>query len=309
MRVFVTGGHGFVGRWLRAHLEECGDEVEAPDESVDVTDAERLLDAVSACRPDAVYHLAALTHVGESWSDPAEVFRVNALGTLNVLQACRKAGAAPVVLLVGTAEVYGAVGPEELPLSESSPLRPVTPYAASKVAAEYLGLQAHLGYGLPVVSVRAFNHVGPGQADAFAVSALARRVVEAERSGARSIPVGNLEARRDFTDVRDVVRAYRLLVDKGQPGCVYNVCSGRDVAIAEVAGRLLELAGAQLELRADPSLQRPVDVPVLRGDASRLASATGWRPQIALDDTLGDVLAHWRQELARPAASRLAASD
>ncbi len=309
MRVFVTGGHGFVGKWLRAHLEECGDEVDAPDESVDVTDAEHLGEAVSAWRPDAVYHLAALAHVGESWNDPAEVFRVNALGSLNLLEACRRCPSPPVVLLVGTAEVYGAVRPEELPLTESSPLRPATPYAVSKVAAEFLGLQAHLGYGLPVISVRAFNHVGPGQSPTFAVSALARRVVEAERSGSPTLRVGNLSARRDFTDVRDVVRAYRLLVEKGVPGTVYNVCSGRDVAIEDVARRLLDLAGLDLELSPDPSLQRPVDVPVLRGDASRLRSTTGWSPLIDIDDTLGEVLDDWRHELSRTAPFSVGASD
>jgi GDP-4-dehydro-6-deoxy-D-mannose reductase len=158
------------------------------------------------------------------------------------------------------------------------------------VAAEFLGLQAHLGHGLPVIRVRAFNHVGPGQGESFVVSALARRIVMAQQAGSATLAVGNLSPRRDFTDVRDVVRAYRLLIERGVPGEVYNVCSGRDVAIEDVVRRLLELAGADLELEVDQSLLRPVDVPVLRGDGGRLHAATGWEPAIPLDETLRDVL-------------------
>ena len=155
--------------------------------------------------------------------------------------------------------------------------------------------QAFLGHGQHVITVRPFNHIGPGQTPQFAVPALAKRIVEAEGRGARAIPVGNLSARRDFTDVRDVVRAYRLLIESGQAGTVYNVCSGRDVSIREIADGLLELAGSTLEFETDPSLVRPVEVPVLRGDPGRLAAATGWKPEIPLDQTLADVLAYWRQ--------------
>jgi GDP-4-dehydro-6-deoxy-D-mannose reductase len=155
-------------------------------------------------------------------------------------------------------------------------------------------VQAHLGHGLPVIRARAFNHVGPGQAAAFAVSALAKRIVEAERVGGKQLPVGNLRPRRDFTDVRDVVRAYRLLVLRGEAGGVYNVCSGADVAIEEIAQRLLAIAGSDLELVVDPALERPADVPVLRGDSTLLRSATGWRPEIPLDTTLRAVVDHWR---------------
>jgi GDP-4-dehydro-6-deoxy-D-mannose reductase len=171
----------------------------------------------------------------------------------------------------------------------------LTPYAASKLAAEAVVAQAHLGHGQHVITVRPFNHIGPGQTPNFAVPALAQRIVEADRRGAPTIPVGNLSARRDFTDVRDVVRAYRLLIESGRPGEVYNVCSGRDVSIREIADGLLALAGTTLEFETDPSLVRPVEVPVLRGDPDRLVEATGWKPEVPLEQTPADVLAYWRR--------------
>lgn len=294
MRALVTGGSGFVGRWLVAHLEEQGDQVTSVDHEVDVTDLEAVRRAVTQASPDVVYHLAALANVGTSWADPAQVMRVNAIGTLNVAEASRRCDPMPSVLLPSSAEVYGAVSPERQPVSEDFPLAPVTPYAASKVAAEFVGLQAHLAHGLRVIRVRPFNHVGPGQSTGFVVAALAARIVEAQRTGARSIPVGNLSARRDLTDVRDVVRAYRQLIEKADPAVVYNVCSGSDVAIEEVAQRLKRLAGAELELFTDPELVRPVDVPVMRGDPGRIRSVTGWSPEIDLEVTLRDVLRHER---------------
>ena len=299
MRALVTGGHGFVGGWLRAHLEEQGDEIVGPEFEVDVRDAAALRSALDEARPDAVYHLAALSHVGESWDAPEQTFVVNALGTLHLLEAARALAVPPRLLLVCSAEVYGSVRPEQLPITEDTPLRPMTPYAASKVAAEFLGLQSYLAHQLPVVRVRAFNHVGPGQAPTFVVSSLARQVALAEREGGTRLCVGNLTPRRDFTDVRDVVRAYRLLVERGQPGEVYNVCSGRDVAVEELARLMLDRAGLDLEVAVDPELVRPVEVPVVRGDPSKVQAATGWRPLIPLDKTLDDALTYWRSELAR----------
>ncbi|MDA8342306.1 MAG: GDP-mannose 4,6-dehydratase, partial [Actinomycetota bacterium] len=164
MRALITGGRGFVGTWLAEHLRSCGDEVVAVDAEVDVTDPAAVSDAVDAARPDAVYHLAALAHVGQSWADPAAVVQVNALGTLSVLEAARQVTPAPTVLVTSSAEVYGRVPADQQPIGESQPLAPVTPYAASKVAAEYLCVQAHLAHDLPVIRVRPFNHVGPGQA-------------------------------------------------------------------------------------------------------------------------------------------------
>ncbi|HYA68320.1 MAG TPA: GDP-mannose 4,6-dehydratase [Acidimicrobiales bacterium] len=293
MRALVTGARGFVGHWLSTHLQACGDDVVTIDHEVDVTDAFAVAAALRDADAQAVYHLAAFTHVGESWKDPDRVMQVNVLGTLHVLEAARAQPTPPVVLLTSSAEVYGAVAESLLPVTELAPLAPVTPYAASKVAAEYLGVQQFLAHGLRVVRVRPFNHVGPGQAPGFVVASLASRIVEAHRRGSPSLAVGNLRASRDFTDVRDVVRAYRLLVEKGTPGEVYNVCSGRDVVVEEIARTLLRLAGTSLELVSDPELTRPVDVPVVRGDPAKLQAATGWVPEIDLDQTLSDVLEQW----------------
>jgi GDP-4-dehydro-6-deoxy-D-mannose reductase len=296
VRSLITGGRGFVGTWLAEHLRGLGDEVVAIDSEVDVTDPGALLTAVKAARPDAIYHLAALAHVGDSWEDPLSVLQVNVIGTAALLAAARECGGGPRILVTSSAEVYGAVtDPTLLPLTEDSPTAPMSPYAASKLAAEAIVAQAFIGRGQQVITVRPFNHVGPGQSPQFAVSALAKRIVEADRQGTPSIPVGNLSARRDFTDVRDVVRAYRLLIESGEPGTVYNVCSGRDVSIGGIADLLLDLAGTSLELEIDPSLVRPIEVPVLRGDPGRLAGATGWKPEIPLEQTLADVLAYWRE--------------
>lgn len=299
MRAFVTGGDGFVGRWLHEHLVACGDTVIAPQ--TDITDGPALQAAVADAAPDAIYHLAAISNVGESWQAPERTFEVNAIGTLHLLEAARQQSSAPTVLLVCSSEVYGRVGPDELPLTEDAPLRPVSPYAASKVAAEFLGLQAFLAHDLPVIRVRAFNHIGPGQAPSFVVSSLARQIVQAALRGSGQLSVGNLSPQRDFTDVRDVVRAYRLLVERGVAGEVYNVCSGEAVAIEDVAHRLLTLAGVELALEVDPERVRSVEMPVLRGDPSRVIAATGWRREHSLDETLSDVLAAWRTELARTA--------
>jgi GDP-4-dehydro-6-deoxy-D-mannose reductase len=296
MRALITGGKGFVGQWLAAHLKDSGDEVVVVDVETDVADGAALGRVVAEASPQAIYHLAALTHVGDSWDNPSQVLRVNVLGTAELLAAARSLAEPATVLVVSSAEVYGVVTPEQLPLDEATPTAPATPYAASKLAAEAVALQAWRGYRQPVMVVRPFNHIGPGQSPNFAVPALAKRIVEARRSGASTLSVGTMTTRRDFTDVRDVVVAYRLLMERGQPGSTYNVCSGTDVAIAEVAEALLRLAGAELSLVTDPALVRPVDVPVLRGDAGLLRSVTGWAPSIPLATTLADVLASWETE-------------
>lgn len=295
MRAYVTGASGFVGPWLVAHLEAAGDEVVPAGPDVDVTDAAAVARSMAAAAPDAVYHLAGLAHVRRSWEEPGEYLRVNAGGTLNMLEAARACPRPPRVLVVSSAEVYGAVRPEQLPVGETEPMRPVSPYAASKAAAELVAVQAHLGRGLAAVRARPFNHAGPGQAPTFAIPAFARRIADAQRDGVGALRVGNLSARRDIVDVRDVVRAYRLVVERGEPGEAYNVCTGRSVEVGEVLQRLLDLAGADLRLEEDPDLLRPVDVPELRGDPSRLRSTTGWEPEIALDRTLQAVLDEARQ--------------
>ncbi len=302
MRALVTGASGFVGRHLVRHLQAAGDEVVACDRAgddghiVDITDASATAAVIAEVRPDVIYHLAGWADVGGSWKAPVEAFRANAEGTLNVLSAATDVGVERV-LSVSSADVYGAVAEEELPLTEDAPLRPASPYAASKVAADFLALQAFLGRGLPVLRVRAFNHLGPGQTDRFVAAALASRIARNELDGTDVVTIGNLSARRDFTDVRDVVRAYRLLVEHGTPGEVYNVCRGVDVAVQDLADQLLALARAPMRFIPDPELLRPVDVPVLRGSHDRLTAATGWEPEIPLDRTLADLLDDWRSRL------------
>jgi len=296
VRALITGGKGFVGQWLAAHLKDHGDEVAVIDLETDVADGAAVRRVMHDVAPDAVYHLAAMTHVGESWEYPSQVLRVNVLGTAEILAAARAEASQARVLVVSSAEVYGVVRPEQLPLGEDTPTAPASPYAASKLAAEDVALQAWRGYRQPVVVVRPFNHIGPGQSPNFFVPAMAKRIVEARRSGAASLRVGTLSTRRDFTDVRDVVVAYRLLIERGVPGEVYNVCSGVDVAMSDVAAQLLALAGADLRLETDPELVRPVDVPVLRGDAALLRAATGWEPTVPLATTLADVLASWEAD-------------
>jgi GDP-4-dehydro-6-deoxy-D-mannose reductase len=305
MRAVVTGGLGFVGRHLVEHLREVGDEVvtldHRGDHAVDITDGPAVAAAVADAAPEAVYHLAGWADVGASWSDPVGVLRVNAEGTLHVLRACTAAGVGRV-LAVASADVYGVVTEAELPLTEESPLRPASPYAASKVAADALAQQAFLGHGLGVVRVRPFNHLGPGQSEQFVAPAIAARIARAERDGTDTIAVGNLSARRDVTDVRDVVRAYRLLIERGTAGEVYNVCTGKDLAVQTLADLLVGLATRPIELTTDPALLRPVDLPVLRGDASKLRAATGWEPRIAIEQTVADLLDDMRERVRAASA-------
>ena len=294
MRALVTGAAGFVGRHLVAHLEAMGDTVVGVDraDGPDLLDGQALARFVADVAPDALYHLAGWSDVGGSWREPVATFETNANGTLNLLLACRDT--AVRVLSISSADVYGRVTLGELPIAEDAPLRPVTPYAVSKVASDFLGMQAHLGYGLDVVRVRAFNHLGPGQTNRFVAPAIAERIALNEFDGTEVVPVGNLSPRRDFTDVRDVVRAYRLLVTHGEAGEAYNVCSGVDLAISELADLLIGLARRPMRLEEDPARQRPVEIPVLRGDPTKLHKATGWEPEIPISESLADLLAEWR---------------
>ncbi|CAB4863963.1 unannotated protein [freshwater metagenome] len=290
MRALITGGNGFVGRHLRAHLESLGDSVAILDLPQDITDYQAVRAAIAVAQPDAIYHLAALSHVGSSWLNPSAVVDVNVSGTTNVLAAAREVVPKATVLFVSSAEVYGPRSPEEMPLRESIEPRPASPYAASKLAGEVFAQQAVRGFGQRVVIARPCNHVGPGQSPSFFIPGIASRMVEATRSGATDIAVGNLTSRRDFTDVRDVVRAYRLLVERGVAGEVYVVASGRDVLMYDVADELRQLVNPQLRFVEDSALLRPVDVPLLRGDASKLEAATGWRPEISWSETLADIV-------------------
>ena len=297
MRALVTGATGFVGRHLVAHLASAGDEVTISE--AEITEPTALDADFDRCRPEAVYHLAAQADVGASFRNPAETLRINVEGTFNVLDAARRAGAARVVA-VTSADVYGRVDPSRLPVDETAPMRPVTPYGASKAAAEMVCVQAGLGSGLGVIRARAFNHLGPGQSDRFVAAALAARIVANERSGADVVRVGNLEARRDFTDVRDVVRAYRLLALGGAPGEAYNVCRGTARGVRDLAERLVARARHRMRLEADDDLMRPVDVAEMSGDPSKLHDATGWQPTVPLDQTLDDLLDYWRSQPTGP---------
>lgn len=262
----------------------------------DLTERDQLSRAVEDAAPDLVFHLAAQSSVAQSWQDPEGTILNNVLGQLHLLEVLRQQGRTPRVLIVSSNEVYGApAGPEELPLKETSPLRPNNPYAVSKVAQDMMGYQYFLSHGLPIVRVRPFNHIGPGQSDAFVASAFARQIAEAE-AGLREpvIQVGNLEAMRDFTDVRDMMRGYYLAISRGQPGEVYNLGSQRATSVQRLLDIFLARSRVSVDVRRDPERYRPVDVPCVYADCSKFREATGWRPTIPLEQTLADVLEYWR---------------
>jgi GDP-4-dehydro-6-deoxy-D-mannose reductase len=291
MRALVTGASGFVGTQLVRHLRESGDEVYGVDRERDVTDAESMRDIFESIRPDVTYHLAALTHVGESWKHAEEFTRVNVVGTRRVLDAAFDSVRDSTTVVVSSSEVYGVVRDEDLPLHEDFRVAPANPYSSSKVEAEHVARAMWHDRDQHVVIVRPFNHVGPGQSPSFVVPALASRLLDARERGATEIPVGDLSTRRDFSDVRDVVRAYRLLAEFGASGEVYNVASGHDVALSDIAQRLVEQIAPDVKLEVDPELLRPNDVPVFRGSFDKLHEATGWSPHITLDQSLRDVVA------------------
>jgi GDP-4-dehydro-6-deoxy-D-mannose reductase len=295
VRALITGGRGFVGTHLQQHLRECGDEVSVIDRDVDVTDPAALTTAVARARPDVVYHLAAMTSVADSWSRPAKFTRVNVLGTAHVVDAAREVVPDGRVVLVSSSEVYGVVSAEELPLVETSPTRPANPYSTSKLEAELVAREAVRSHHQSVIVARPFNHIGPGQSTHFVVPALAQRMLDATDQGRHFIMVGDLSTRRDFSDVRDVVRAYRLLAQWGRPGEVYNVASGHDIALSDVADELRRRINPGLEMLVDPELLRPVEVPVSRGSFAKLHEATGWEPTYTLAQSLDDVIASLRR--------------
>jgi GDP-4-dehydro-6-deoxy-D-mannose reductase len=248
--------------------------------------------------PDVIFHLAALARVGDSWQNPWPVLHNNIRAQLNLLHALVQLEAAPRVMIVGSNEEYGLVKPEELPLDEQHPLEPSSPYGVSKVTQDLLGLQYYLSYELPIIRVRPFNHIGPRQAPGFVAPDFARQIAAAE-IGQRPpvMQVGNLEAQRDFTDVRDMVRAYYLAVTQGEPGQVYNLGSGRAHAIQELLDILLSNSKVEINVEPDPSRMRPSDVPVVRCDATKFHALTGWTPQISFETSLRDVLDYWRAQM------------
>lgn len=307
MRVLITGAGGFVGHHLSAHIG--GSQPVArltgttffPNETVhraihdqhriDLKDYNSVRRLLADCQPDAIYHLAAQAFVPRSFEDPWETLENNIRAQLNIIKACLDLGIRPRILIVSSAEIYGAVAPGQQPMSEETAIRPTNPYSVSKVAQDMLGLQYFLSHNLPIMRARPFNHIGPGQNDRFVAPAFAKQIaaIEEGRSDA-VIYVGNLEAKRDFTDVRDIVRAYHMIVERGAPGEAYNIASGAAHSIRHLLDTLLQLSDIEIEVRVDPARLRPVDVPEIRGDSSKLRRDTGWQPDYAFEATLRDVL-------------------
>jgi GDP-4-dehydro-6-deoxy-D-mannose reductase len=317
MRALVTGVSGFVGGHLAEHLTAEGDlvvglsssgrwpkELEAIGgavrlEAFDLTggDDSALAEIVRRKQPEAIYHLAAQANPQASVSDPRGTWALNLGGTLTLLEAVKASGLKPRVVIVGSGVCYGNPAPALMPVNEDCPLRPNNPYSASKAAADLLGIQHYLAHGTDVVMARPFNHAGPRQSSTYVLSALARQVAEVEAGKKPRVEVGNLDIVRDFTDVRDVVRGYRLLALKGTPGEIYNLGTGRGTRLADALDFLRSKASAPVEVFVDPARVRPVDQPLLVADASKLRAATGWEPTFTIEQTLADMLDYWRKQI------------
>ncbi|MFO0889598.1 MAG: GDP-mannose 4,6-dehydratase [Isosphaeraceae bacterium] len=318
MRVLVTGASGFVGGHLCEHLLAAGDlvvglsasgrwpralahlEQSVRLERGDLADVEeaQLVDWLRRKQPEVVYHLAAQSNPSASLTDPRGTWALNLGGTLNLLEAVKAAGLkpGPRVIVVSSGVCYGNPAPEHLPVDEHCPLRPMNPYAASKAAADLLGIQHFLAYGTDVVIVRPFNHAGPRQSPTYVLAGLARQVADVEAGRREHVEVGNLDVVRDFTDVRDVVRGYHLLAHRGEAGEIYNLGSGRGTKLADALEHLRGLARRPIRVEVDPARVRPVDQPLLVASPAKLRAATGWEPQFSMEQTLADTLDLWRTE-------------
>ncbi len=291
MRAFITGASGFAGPYLVAACEAAGDTVipAPPSSAADLTAPEVARRLVAEAAPDVVYHLAARAHVGESWADPLGTLADNVAVTANLLEAVRHEAGDATVVSVGSGEEYGP--PETVPTAEDAPLRPQNPYAVSKASSGLIARFYADAHGLRVIHARAFNHSGPGQKPIYAIANFAMQIAAGLDAGQASILIrtGNLDTRRDYTDVRDIVRAYRLLAERGDPG-VYNVCSGVSRSARELIAALSEIAEVPVETEIDPAKLRAHEVMEIRGSAARLHAATGWQPEIPLEQTLRDTL-------------------
>jgi GDP-4-dehydro-6-deoxy-D-mannose reductase len=313
LKALITGIGGFVGGHLAYHLlAEGGTDVFgttyfAPEEyghldpekldlrQINLTDRDVVRRTLKEIRPDAIYHLAAQSFVPESFDDPWGTLGNNIQAQLNLLLGLLELDLDARFLVVGSAEVYGIVSPDEVPVDENQPFRPANPYSVSKVAQDMLGLQYYLSHSLPIIRVRPFNQIGPGQSKRFVAPAFASQIASIEAGHQEPVMyVGNLKARRDFTDVRDMVRAYRLIMTHGEPGAVYNIGTGEAHSIRELLDVLLHLTDTPIEVKTDPSRMRPVEVPVLACDTSRVRAATGWEPAFTFEQTLEAVLEDWR---------------
>ena len=317
MRVLITGITGFVGSHFAEFLLARGAEVfgsvrwRSKMDNIehlrrrltliesDLRDFFSVRNLLEQSQPDYIIHLAAQSFVAASWQTPSETITNNPISQTHLLEGTRQLCSKARFLAIGSSEEYGLVYPEELPIRETNPLRPLSPYAVSKVAQDLMGYQYYKSYGLHVVRTRAFNHTGPRRGENFVTSNVSKQVAEIE-AGLREpvISVGDLKPTRDFSDVRDIVRGYWLLLERGTAGEVYNLCSGVDWSIERVLHFLLaESKTSGIEVRQDPARLRPSDVPILRGDAEKMRKATGWEPRIALEDTLRDLLEYWRQRV------------
>ncbi len=315
MRIFITGATGFVGTHLRNYLLQATGWTlvgtaypEAPPDAhpsdrehlvyLDLRDRTSIETVLRDHRPDFIIHLAAQSHVPTAYREPWKTLKNNILGQLNLLESCLALQIAPRILVIGSGEEYGRADRTDLPFRETHPLRPENPYSVSKVAQDVMGYQYYRSYGLPVFRVRPFNHVGPGQSDRFVLPAFASQIAEIE-AGKRKpmMSVGNLEPERDFTDVRDVVRAYHQILVRGTEGEVYNVASGQPRSIRQILDTLLSLSEQTIRIEIDPDRYRPADVPIIYGSAERLTEDTGWKPHYSIDDTIRDVLDEWRERV------------
>lgn len=317
MRVLITGINGFVGGHLAEHLlADAAWEVYGLARqpiltlpqlrgcvrlvTADLADPQEVARALAEAQPEVIFHLAGQANVHRSFQDPAGTIQTNVFAQLNLLEALRAQGAHPLVLIAGSNEIYGHVRPEELPLDERTPLRPVSPYAVSKVTQDLLAYQYHISHGMRTIRLRPFNHIGPRQEETFVTSAFAAQIARIEAGlQAPKLKVGNLSAERDFTDVRDMVRAYTLAALRGEPGCAYNIGSGRSVSIRWILDTLVSQSSVPIEIELDPARMRPADVPRVVAAADHFQRDTGWRPSIPLEHTLRDILEHWREVIRR----------
>ncbi len=314
-KVLVTGVTGFAGSHLVDYMLERGDcEIygihrwRSRTENVehfmdritmmecDMRDAAATRDTIERVRPDWIFHLAAQSFVPTSWIAPTESLATNVLGQVNVLEAVRRTGQKPRIQIACSSEEYGMVHPDELPIRETNPLRPLSPYAVSKVTQDLLAYQYWMSWKVDCVRTRGFNHEGPRRGPVFVASDFAKQIADIEKGKKPPVlSVGNLDAKRDFTDVRDMVRAYWLALEKCEPGEAYNICTGRSWTIREVLDLLLGMTQCKIEVKPDPARLRPSDVPVLRGDNRKFVEATGWQPTIPFERTLRDMLDYWRE--------------
>lgn len=318
MKALITGITGFAGshlvdylleqqpqvqifgtyRWRspKNHIAHVRDRIELVE--TDLRDLASTIAVLERSQPDVIFHLAAQSFVPASWTAPAATLDTNILGQTNLFEGVRRLGLDPVIQIACSSEEYGLVYPEETPIKETNPLRPLSPYAVSKVSQDFLGYQYFQSYGMKIIRTRGFNHTGPRRGEVFVTSNFAKQLAYIRAGKSEPvIHVGNLNAVRDFTDVRDMVRAYWLAVTKAKPGEVYNIASGHGITIQELLNRLIELAGVEVEVRPDPERMRPSDVEILVGDCSKFHADTGWKPEIPFDQTLKDTINYWLQKV------------